>query len=194
MVFLEAWANSCIFLAFHNIPSLQNWTLEARPSFVRHTTFISVRVLLRCFVIQIREKPKKIQEKNSIFVGLLSRLEYLLVFRVPWSYYYIQISLWKLKWWAIRPMKPTPLAQSYFDSIVFSRNFPYETNLRDFPGGPVVKTLPSSASGEGSIPGWGVKIPHAFGSKTPNIKKKNKKQTQYCNKFNKDFFFLKKWI
>ena len=89
-------------------------------------------------------------------------------------------------------MKPTPLAQSYFDSIVFSRNFPYETNLRDFPGGPVVKTLPSSASGEGLIPGWGVKIPHALGSKTPNIKKKNKKQKQYCNKFNKDFFFLKK--
>ena len=27
-------------------------------------------------------------------------------------------------------------------------------NLKDFPGGPVVKTLPSSASGEGSIPGW----------------------------------------
>ena len=49
-------------------------------------------------------------------------------------------------------------------------------NLRDFPGGPVVKTLPSSASGEDSIPGWGVKIPHALGSKTQNIKKK---QEQY---------------
>ena len=60
-------------------------------------------------------------------------------------------------------------------------------NLKDFPGGPVVKTLPSSASGEGSIPGWGVKIPHALGSKTPDIKKKKK---QYCNKFNKDFFFF----
>ena len=47
-------------------------------------------------------------------------------------------------------------------------------NLKDFPGGPVVKTLPSSASGEGSIPGWGVKIPHALGSKTPDIKKKKK--------------------
>ena len=31
----------------------------------------------------------------------------------------------------------------------------------DFPGGPVVKTLPSNAGGEGSIPGWGAKIPHA---------------------------------
>ena len=110
MVFLEAWASCCIFLAFHNIPSLQNWTLEACPSFVKHTTFISARALFHCFVISIREKQKKIQEENSIFVGLLSRLEYLLVFRVPWACYYIQISLWKLKWWAIRPMKPTPLA------------------------------------------------------------------------------------
>ena len=63
-------------------------------------------------------------------------------------------------------------------------------NLRDFPGGPAVKTLPSSASGEGSIPGWGVKIPRALGSKTSNIKKKNKKKTKNCNKFNKDLFFF----
>ena len=60
-------------------------------------------------------------------------------------------------------------------------------NLRDFPGGPVVKTLPSCASGEDLIPGWGVKILHALGSKTQNIKKK---QEQYCNKFNKDIFFF----
>ena len=32
---------------------------------------------------------------------------------------------------------------------------------RDFPGGPVVKTLPSSAGGVGSIPGQEVKISHA---------------------------------
>ena len=32
--------------------------------------------------------------------------------------------------------------------------------VRDFPGGPVVKTLPSNAGGQGSIPGQGVKIPH----------------------------------
>ena len=31
----------------------------------------------------------------------------------------------------------------------------------DFPGGPVVKTLPSSAVGMGSIPDRGAKIPHA---------------------------------
>ena len=31
----------------------------------------------------------------------------------------------------------------------------------DFPGGPVTETLPSSAGDTGSIPGQGVKIPHA---------------------------------
>ena len=34
---------------------------------------------------------------------------------------------------------------------------------RDFPGGPVVKTLPFNARDEGSIPGQGTKIPHATG-------------------------------
>ena len=32
---------------------------------------------------------------------------------------------------------------------------------RDFPGGPPVRTSPSHAGGAGSIPGRGVKIPHA---------------------------------
>ena len=31
----------------------------------------------------------------------------------------------------------------------------------DFPGGPVVKTLPSNEGGMGSNPSWGVKIPYA---------------------------------
>ena len=34
--------------------------------------------------------------------------------------------------------------------------------VRDFPGDPVVKTLPSNAGGEGSIPGQGMKIPRAI--------------------------------
>ena len=34
---------------------------------------------------------------------------------------------------------------------------------RDFPGGPVVKNLPSKAGNVGSILGWGTKIPHASG-------------------------------
>ena len=55
--------------------------------------------------------------------------------------------------------------------------------LWDFPGGPVVKTLPSSVGGAGLIPGQGAKIPHALQPKKQNIKQK-----QYCNRFNKDFF------
>ena len=55
-------------------------------------------------------------------------------------------------------------------------------HLRDFPGSPVVRTLPSNAGGAGSIPGQGAKIPHASWPKNQNIKQK-----QYCNKFNKDF-------
>ena len=50
----------------------------------------------------------------------------------------------------------------------------------DFPGGPLVKTLPSSAEGASSFPGWGAKIPHA-------LQPKNIKQKQCCSKFSKDF-------
>ena len=37
---------------------------------------------------------------------------------------------------------------------------------RDFPGGPVVKNLPSNAGDMGSISGRGTKIPHAMGQLT----------------------------
>ena len=42
----------------------------------------------------------------------------------------------------------------------------------DFPGGPVVKTLPSNAGGMGSIPGQGTKTPRASWSKNQNMKQK----------------------
>ena len=35
-----------------------------------------------------------------------------------------------------------------------------KTRNWDFPGGPVVKTLHFHCRGQGSIPGWGTKIPH----------------------------------
>ena len=53
---------------------------------------------------------------------------------------------------------------------------------RDFPGSPVVRTLPFNAGGVGLIPGRGAKIPHASGPQNQNLKQK-----QYCSKFNKDF-------
>ena len=54
--------------------------------------------------------------------------------------------------------------------------------LRDFPGGPVVETLPSNTEGASSIPGQGDIIPCASWSENQNIKQK-----QYWKKFSKDF-------
>ena len=56
------------------------------------------------------------------------------------------------------------------------------TKMRDFPGSPVIKILPSNASSSGSTPGWGGKIPHASRPKIQNISWK-----QYCINFNKNF-------
>ena len=39
--------------------------------------------------------------------------------------------------------------------------------MRDFPGGPVVKNLPSNAGDVDSIPGRGTKIPLATGQLSP---------------------------
>ena len=40
-----------------------------------------------------------------------------------------------------------------------------------FPGGPVVKTLPSNAGSSHGIPGWGGRIPHTLQPKKPKHKK-----------------------
>ena len=53
---------------------------------------------------------------------------------------------------------------------------------RDFPGGPVVETLPSNGQGADLIPGQRAKIPQALQPKNQSIKQK-----QCCNKFSKDF-------
>ena len=58
----------------------------------------------------------------------------------------------------------------------------FKIQIRDFPGGLVVKTSPSKAEGVGLIPGWGTKTTHAWNPNSKNIKQK-----QYCNRFNKDF-------
>ena len=56
--------------------------------------------------------------------------------------------------------------------------------MRGFPGGSVVKILPSNAAGMGSIPDRKAKIPCAS---WPKKAKQDIKQKQYCKKFNKDF-------
>ena len=47
----------------------------------------------------------------------------------------------------------------------------------DFPGGPVVKTPPSTAGGAGLIPGWESKIPHATQRGQKKRKKEKEKKT-----------------
>ena len=44
--------------------------------------------------------------------------------------------------------------------------------VRDLPGGPVVKTSPSTAGSSSLIPGQGAKIPHASQLKNQNLKLK----------------------
>ena len=52
----------------------------------------------------------------------------------------------------------------------------YSHNLNiiyeDFPGGPVVKTLPSNAGSASSVPGWAAKILYGLWLKNENIKQK----------------------
>ena len=55
---------------------------------------------------------------------------------------------------------------------------------RDFPSGPMIKTLPSNTGGVGSIPGQGAKL-HALQPKKK--KKQSIKQKQYCNNLKKYF-------
>ena len=59
---------------------------------------------------------------------------------------------------------------------------PQKFTSGNFPGIPVVKTLPSNIRVAGSIPGQGAKIPRASRPINQNIIQK-----QYYNKFNKDF-------
>ena len=47
---------------------------------------------------------------------------------------------------------------------------PETKDMWDFPGSPMLKTLPSNAGDVGLIPGRGGKIPHASGPKNQNIK------------------------
>ena len=65
-------------------------------------------------------------------------------------------------------------------------SYPLQKPTGDFPGGPVVKILPSNARVAGVIPDGGAKISHTSGRKNQNIKKEREGEKQYCNKFNKE--------
>ena len=59
----------------------------------------------------------------------------------------------------IRTNLSLPLPVSH--CVTVFKEFVLNQQNGDFPGGPVVKTLPSNAWGAGSIPGQGAMIPHA---------------------------------
>ena len=62
----------------------------------------------------------------------------------------------------------------------------------DFPGGPMVKTLPSNAAGVGSITGQGAKIPYLMAKKpkhkTEAILQKNQKRLKKKQSTSKKYF------
>ena len=62
---------------------------------------------------------------------------------------------------------------SLYSNFIFMKKFSESQNgnkkmHRDFPGGPVVKNLPSNAGHAGSIPSQGTKIPHAVRQLSPH--------------------------
>ena len=59
------------------------------------------------------------------------------------------------------------ITRSWYNSIEKKKTFK-KWAKGDFPGGPVVKNLPSNAGGAGLIPGRGTKIPHAMGQLSPH--------------------------
>ena len=81
-------------------------------------------------------------------------------------------------------MEFSPLKQVYTHgkSELDSRQVNNRNILRAFPGSPLTQTAPSTAEGEGSIPGGRARIPHVSRSKNQNMKQK-----QCWNKFSKDF-------
>ena len=65
-------------------------------------------------------------------------------------------SHWCSYFYSCPPLKPVSTEQP-------ERSFKKEIKSGDFPGGPVVKALPSKAGSLDSIPGQGAKISHAWG-------------------------------
>ena len=84
---------------------------------------------------------------------------------------------------ALAPTYPQPVQDKNGWEVSTPRRWPQVVKswqVEDFPGSPVVKTLPSNAVDVGLIPGQEAKIPHASLPKNQNMKQKH-----YCNKFNK---------
>ena len=86
-------------------------------------------------------------------------------------YHFIPLRMTKFKmtdntkhWWGCVEAPGTFRYSTLENSLAVS----YQVeNIRDFPGGPVVKNPSCNAGDTGSIPGRGTKIPHAAGQLSP---------------------------
>ena len=67
----------------------------------------------------------------------------------------------KASWLLKTPEEDIVLFQSFQECLIVLDLHWIKHCLRDFPGGPVVKTLSSKAEDAGLVPGQEAKIPHA---------------------------------
>ena len=141
---------------------------------INHHTYSS----LACLVAQMVKNLPAMKATQVWSLGLEDPLEKgmathssILTWRSPWTEEPGGLQCMKPQ--RIRHNWVTKYRQSYND-----KSYDKLTLLKcliikewgDFLVSPVVKTLPSSAEGVGSIPGWGAKITHASQSKSQNIK------------------------
>ena len=76
-------------------------------------------------------------------------------------------------WWPHNSTQPSWLNRRGVSCICrrgkqWEKHYSFNNNSKDFPGGPMVKILPSNAGGVDSIPGRGAKILHALPAPSPN--------------------------
>ena len=81
---------------------------------------------------------------------------------------------------SVMPSNPLILCRPLLPPSIFPHQGLLK-EIKDFPGCPVVKIVPSCAGAAGLILGVGAKMPHALWPQNQNIK-----QRQYCNEFNTD--------
>ena len=141
------------------------------------------------------------QRKDGVRRSILGKLDYLKKIRNIWKRVknacqcrkhefspWVGKIPWRTKW------LPTPVflpgefhgQRSLAGHSPWGHRVGYAWVTNTFPGGLVVRTLPSSAGGADLVPGWGTEIPHATGC--------GQKKTQHniVNQLyvNKSFFFF----
>ena len=81
-------------------------------------------------------------------------------------------------WWPHNSAKPSWLYRDEVSCIcrrgkMWEKCYSFNNNSKDFPGGPMVKILPSNAGGVDSIPGLGAKILNALPPPSPSGREGN---------------------